>query len=290
MRVVLLGTAAGGGVPQWNCACGPCAAVRAGTLPARGQDCVAVSGNDRDWWLLNASPDIRTQLAGAARLAPGPGPRQSPVRGVLLTDGELDHTLGLLVLREGSGLTVHAPELVLRALTEDFAVRPMLDRYASWTWRVAPPGTAVPLAGGLRATAFPVGAKRPKYASTVDGDWVVAYRIEDPAGGGVLVYAPCLGGWPDGFDEVVADADCVLLDGTFHGAGELGSTTGGPSGQAGMGHLPMTDSLPRLANHPGVRWVYTHLNNTNPALDPASGERAGLGGAEILPDGTEFVL
>lgn len=285
----MLGTAAGGGVPQWNCACGPCAAVRSGRLPARTQDAVAVSGDGVRWWLVNASPDIGAQLAATPDLAPGPGPRDTPVRGVLCTDAELDHTLGLGVLRGAPGLTVHAPAAVLHALAPTRAV---LGTYGEWEWRQVEPGQPFELAGGVEVTAFGVGGKRPRYAADAPGPWVVAYRFRDPATGGVLLYAPCLASWPDGFDALVAEADVVLLDGTFHGPAEMGAATGRPSGQAAMGHLPIADSLPRLRRHPSTRRIYTHLNNTNPVLDPASPEHAEVtaAGAEVVPDGTVIAL
>ncbi|MFD4670981.1 pyrroloquinoline quinone biosynthesis protein PqqB [Lentzea sp. NPDC058450] len=287
MKAVLLGTTAGGGFPQWNCACALCVRARSGELPSRTQDCLAISADGTDWWLVNASPDIRTQIAACAVLNPGPGPRETPVRGALFTDAELDHTLGLLTLRGGAGLTVWAPGPVLHALKDQFDLRSVIDGYAPVAWRQVDGDFEL---GGLRVSAIPISGKRPKYArsSTVDGHWVVAYRFHDPATGGVLVYAPCLASWPPGFDEVVADASVVLLDGTFYAASEMGSATGSSSGQAAMGHLPITASLPELRRFPAVRRIYTHLNNTNPVLDPASPESAKLreAGVEVPLDGT----
>lgn len=292
MKAVLLGTTAGGGFPQWNCACGLCVRARSGSLPSRTQDCLAISGNGTDWWLVNASPDIRTQIAGCSFLNPGPGPRDTPVRGALFTDAELDHTLGLLTLRGGAGLTVWAPGTVLHALRDQFDLRTVIDGYAPVTWREVEADQFD--LGGLHVSAIPISGKRPKYArsSTVDGHWVVAYRFEDPVSGGVLVYAPCLASWPEGFDEVVAEADCVLLDGTFYAASEMGSATGSSSGQAAMGHLPITASLPELRRFPEVRRIYTHLNNTNPVLDPESAESLKLreAGVEVPLDGTVIEL
>ncbi|MEU4743780.1 pyrroloquinoline quinone biosynthesis protein PqqB [Actinosynnema sp. NPDC023658] len=291
MRAVVLGTAAGGGVPQWNCACGPCSAVRAGELPARTQDALAVTGDGVGWWLVNTSPDVGAQLAATPALAPGPGPRDTPVRGVLLTDAELDHTLGLAVLRNAPGLRVHAPEAVLHAL---MPTREVLATYGEWSWRPVEPERPFVLDGGLEVTAFPVSGKRPRYAaaSSAPDPWVVAYRFRDPATGGALLYAPCLASWPPGFDALVAEADVVLLDGTFHAPSEMGAATGRSSGQAAMGHLPIAHSLPRLAAHPTTRRIYTHLNNTNPVLDPASPEHAEVtgAGAEVVPDGTVIEL
>ncbi|MEC3978637.1 pyrroloquinoline quinone biosynthesis protein PqqB [Amycolatopsis sp. H20-H5] len=295
MRVLLLGTAAGGGFPQWNCACRLCTS----DAPPRGQDCVAVSADDRSWYLLNASPDIRAQILSSTALRAGPGPREIPLRGVLLTDAELDHSMGLLMLREAGGLPVWAPDAVLHALSQHFPARSIIDGYGGWDWL---PASSASL-GGLRVSVLPVSDKQPKYArsSTEDGPWVVAYRIVDPVTGGVLVYAPCLKSWPEGFDQLVEGASLVLLDGTFYAPDEMSGATKavGDGAQLAMGHLPIAGphgSLTRItrhrANRPGTRWAYTHLNNTNPIVDPASPEHAAVlaGGAELPGDGTEFEL
>ncbi|WP_020670609.1 pyrroloquinoline quinone biosynthesis protein PqqB [Amycolatopsis nigrescens] len=296
MKVLLLGTAAGGGFPQWNCACRLC---KSGA-PARGQDCIAVSAGE-GWYLINASPDIRAQVLACPALAAGPGPRDTPIRGALLTDGELDHTLGLLMLREGAGLQVWAPSTVRQALNEGFPLRGLVDAYGNWQWSPVHQGTEF---GGLRVHVLPVGDKRPKYARSSDatGPWVVAYRIEDPATGGALVYAPCLASWPPGFDEFTAGAGLVLLDGTFYSADEMsGATSGGAAHleQSVMGHLPIAGPSGSLAQirrlraaRPDVRWAYTHLNNTNPVLDPASPEHAAVlaSGVTLPEDGTIYKL
>ncbi|MFE0028569.1 pyrroloquinoline quinone biosynthesis protein PqqB [Amycolatopsis sp. NPDC059021] len=296
MKVILLGTAAGGGFPQWNCACRLC---KSGATP-RTQDCVAISADGRGWYLLNASPDIRAQILATAALRAGPGPREIPLRGVLLTDAELDHSLGLLMLREAGGLPVWAPDSVLHALSRHFPARSIIDGYGGWDWS----STSDIKLDSLVVRALPVSDKRPKYArsSTEDGPWVAAYRVEDPATGGVFVYAPCLRGWPDGFDELTDGADLVLLDGTFYAPDEMSGATRaqvGDGAQLAMGHLPIagpTGGLARIARrraaHPGTRWAFTHLNNTNPVLDPASAEHAAVlaGGAELPGDGTEFTL
>lgn len=294
MRVLLLGTAAGGGFPQWNCACRLCAACRAGdpAVPPRGQDCLAVSADGDHWYLVNASPDIRAQVLAAPALAPGPGPRDTPLRGALLTDAELDHALGLMLLREGGGLRVWAPPAVLHAVDTGFPIRGAVARYGDWSWES---DVDIP---GLSVTAFGVSDKRPKYVresgtnGLADGPWVVAYRIADPVTGGALVYAPCLATWPDGFDEFVAGATCVLLDGTFFSPEEMGGTGTSASAQRAMGHVPIRDSLERIAGHPDIRWLYTHLNNTNPVLDRNSPEYRLVrdAGADVPPDGTELVL
>jgi pyrroloquinoline quinone biosynthesis protein B len=286
MKAILLGTAAGGGYPQWNCACPMCA----GGYPARTQDCLAISATGRDWYLINASPDIRAQLLATSALRAGPGPRDTPLRGALLTDAELDHTLGLTMLREGSGLQIFAPAAVLTALQDGFPLRPLVARYGSWSWLPVPSEL-----DGMRVTTFPVSDKRPKYAvSSADAadPWVVAYRIDCPTG--TLVYAPCLATWPAGFDSFIADATAVILDGTFWSPDELSTTTALPAGaQPAMGHLPIVGPDGTLARRPpGPRWLYTHLNNTNPLLNPGSPEHTTLraANAEAPPDGTLLTI
>jgi pyrroloquinoline quinone biosynthesis protein B len=264
-------------------------------LPARTQDCVAVSADGTDWYLINASPDIRAQVLASKQLAAGPGPRDTPIRGVLLTDAELDHTLGLTMLREGAGLRVWAPPTVLHALQHDFPLQGIVSRYGAWSWE---PVTDSVTMGDLRVEVLPVSDKKPKYIqSTVDGPWVVAYKLTGP-GGGAVVYAPCLKTWPATFDTFIADASAVILDGTFYSPDEMsGATASGVASttQHAMGHIPIagpSGSLAQIARHPGKRWIYTHLNNTNPILDPTSPEHRQVlaAGAEAPPDGTELTL
>jgi pyrroloquinoline quinone biosynthesis protein B len=155
------------------------------------------------------------------------------------------------------------------------------------------------LAGGLVVTARPAGTKIPEYvpakAPAPPGPWATAYRIEDLAGGGVLVYAPCVGTWDSALDELCAEADCALVDGTFFTAGEEGTPGRSGPGPAVPGHPPVTGpdgTLEALARLLGVRRIYTHLGHGNPLLDPASAARARIAaeGVEVLPDGAELVV
>jgi pyrroloquinoline quinone biosynthesis protein B len=248
--VRVLGTAAGGGLPQWNCGCDVCSTARVcGSY--RSQDCLAVTGNGSDWFLINASPDLRTQLLALPEFAPPSGTRLSPLRGVLLTSGELDHTVGLLGLREAADLTVYATRTVWHGL----AIRDTLAAYTSLQWVQLIPGQPLSIEGGVVVTSFAPGTKPPRYAADAPGpEWTVALRLSSGASGRSLVYAPGLAEWSDEFAAGLAGADIVLLDGTFGTDDELPSMTGG--------HLPIADTLPRLLV--GPRYVYTHLNNTNP--------------------------
>ncbi len=300
MLIRILGTAAGGGLPQWNCACQLCEAARGGErdVPSRMQDCLAISGEGEAWYLVNASPDIRAQILATPVLRPGPGPRETPIRGVLLTDAELDHTLGLLMLREGAALRVFGSEAVLDALRRDLPIREVLDPYGRWSWTPVTPGAAFGLDGErIRVTPFAVGDKRPRYAagSRTPGPWVIAYRFDDTATGGCIVYAPCLASWPAGFDELIAGVDCVLLDGTFWTGAEMSGSVGRDAPARSMGHLPIDGpggSLRALQRHPGPRRLVTHLNNTNPVAATHSPERAVLRahGIDVAGDATELEL
>lgn len=301
MRLRILGTAAGGGLPQWNCACPGCARARAaGPRAWRTQECLAVSVSPDAWYLVNASPDVRAQILAAPGLAPPDGTRHTPLRGVLLTDGELDHTAGLLALREGAALDLYAPPAVLAALDGPFPLRTLLAPYGSARWHAVGSGPgedALLLDGGrLRVTAVPVSDKHPRYAagSGAPGPWAVAYRFDDTTTGAAALYAPSLARWPDALDDALAGVGCLILDGTFWSEDEMARATGGRgSGARAMGHLPVDGpdgTLVRLRGRSGMRCFYTHLNNTNPLADPASPERAALGGApvEIPSDGTEI--
>ncbi|MFD5085155.1 pyrroloquinoline quinone biosynthesis protein PqqB [Kitasatospora sp. NPDC058406] len=312
----MLGTAAGGGLPQWNCGCDGCATARR-TGAVRSQDCLAVSADGAAWYLVNASPDLRSQLLATPELAPAPGTRATPLRGVLLTSGELDHTLGLVTLREAAELSVHATEPVRAALHEAFPVGPLIAPYAKTHWHTVTPGTAVELAGGLLAEPLALGGKRPRYAAagppgerrtargsgTAPGgagtaagadrtDWVIGYRFSDTAGRARAVYAPGVAAWTPALDRAVSGADLVILDGTFATDDELAERTGGARTSRGMGHLAVEDSLPHLARHPGPRYLYTHLNNTNPLAHRGSPEAVALApvlaaaGAGVAEDGT----
>ncbi|WP_374209215.1 pyrroloquinoline quinone biosynthesis protein PqqB [Kitasatospora sp. A2-31] len=293
----MLGTSAGGGVPQWNCGCGGCTTARR-TGTARTQDCLAVSADGAAWYLVNASPDLRGQLLAAPELAPAPGSRETPLRGALLTSAELDHTLGLLTLREAAALTVHATLPVRYALHSGFPVGPLLAPYTKARWHTVAPGQPVELDGGLRAEPLALGGKRPRYAADLPGegwegrsDWVVGYRFTAAGSRSCAVYAPGLAAWTPAVDRAVAGADVVILDGTFSTDDELAGRTGGARTSRGMGHLAVRDSLPHLARLPGPRYLYTHLNNTNPLAHPGSPGTGALArelaaaGAAVAEDG-----
>ncbi len=297
MHLRVLGSAAGGGYPQWNCTCRLCQRVRSKGPNAHGRShaCLAASATGKHWYLLNATPDVRFQIESFPQLHPGPGLRETPVRGVLLTDAELDHTLGLLILREGTSLEVFATAAVLAALAEAFPIRQILHSYAPFRWQEVEPGEAFLLdEGKLRVRAFRLGAKRPRYAtdSKIGGDWVVGYRFEDLETGGVAVYAPAIEAWTSELDAQLSGAHCAFIDGTFWTDNEMIRVGASRLTAREMGHLQISGaggSAERLAAWPIPRKVYLHINNTNPILDDESAESRFLPGMgiEVGWDGME---
>ncbi|XVQ14002.1 pyrroloquinoline quinone biosynthesis protein PqqB [Spirillospora sp. CA-255316] len=276
MRLLVLGTAAGGGVPQWNCACPGCAAARAEPGRRRRHASIAVEAEAGRWYVVNATPDIGEQIEECAELHPGPGTRDTPLAGVVLTDAELDHTLGLPRLREASGLRVVATETVRAALSDGLHLDKVLAPYAGLSWTPLPEKAPEALDGGpLEVQGIRVSGKRPRYAAGLDGAagdaWVVALRVRDARDGKVAVYAPALAGWPPELDTALRGADCVFVDGTFWDDEEPRRTGISERTSTGMGHLPVTGpggTAERLAALPAARRLYTHLNNTNPLTDP----------------------
>jgi pyrroloquinoline quinone biosynthesis protein B len=276
MRLLVLGTAAGGGVPQWTCACPGCAAARVEPGRRRRHASIAVEAEPGRWYVVNATPDIGEQIEECAELHPRPGTRDTPLAGVVLTDAELDHTLGLPRLREASGLRVVATGAVRAALSDGLHLDEVLAPYAGLSWTPLPEKAPEALDGGpLEVQGIRVSGKRPRYAAGLDaaaGDaWVVALRVRDMRDGKVFVYAPALADWPAELDTALRGADCVFVDGTFWDDEEPRRTGISERTSTGMGHLPVTGpggTAERLAALPAARRFYTHLNNTNPLTDP----------------------
>jgi pyrroloquinoline quinone biosynthesis protein B len=299
MWVRVLGSAAGGGYPQWNCACPPCRAVRDGSRPARPrtQSSVAVSADSRRWFLLNASPDVRAQIEAFPALHPAGGPdgtRGVPLQAVLLTDAELDHTLGLLLLREGGGLVLHATAATRDTLHDGTALLRTLEAYCPVQWRPVVPGADVPLADGLSYRAFDVPTtKRPRFGPGSGDGRVVGYRLTDERSGRALVHLPVLQELTPEVRAELDDCSCLLVDGTCWSDDELVRLGRGGRTARAMGHLPIGGpggSLEQLAPLPVERRIYVHVNNTNPVLLEDSPERRAVEehGMEVAVDGLEL--
>lgn len=298
MLLLTLGTAAGGGVPQWNCACPGCSGARAHPDRRRSHDSLAVLGHGPSSWLLvNAGPDITDHLETHTELRPGAGEERTPVVRVLLTDAELDHTLGLLRLREARHVEIYATAPVRKALRERLALDTVLTPYTTLTWRDLPPTGRTPaVVAGIELSAVPLSTKRPRYAADAseDATWVVAARLHDPVSGRTALYAPALAAWTEGFAKEAAGADCVFVDGTFWDDEEPRRLGISDRTSTGMGHLPVEGpggTAERLAQLP-ARCLYTHLNNTNPLVDPLAPQHGVLRGwgLEVAQDGMVIEL
>lgn len=303
MEVRILGSAAGGGFPQWNCNCPNCARQRAGVgaLRARNQSSIAVSPDGERWILVNASPDVRQQLNALPGLHSRHRPRETALAGIVLVDSQIDHAAGLLILRESSRpLALYATERVHSDLNGGFPVIPMLAHYCGVRWHRIPTGgepfEVSPLTQ-LRFTAVPLNSKPPPYSphreAPEDGD-NIGLLIEQRPGGKRLFYAPGLGEFEPRLEQPMASAHCLLVDGTAWSDDELAQRGVGDKRACAMGHLPqsgpggMIEALRRF----DARKILIHINNTNPILDEASAERATLygEGIEVARDGMQFTL
>ncbi|MQA11818.1 MAG: pyrroloquinoline quinone biosynthesis protein PqqB [Pseudonocardiaceae bacterium] len=294
MWLRVLGSAAGGGFPQWNCGCPACRAVRDGSRPCqpRTQSSIVVSGDYRRWFLLNASPDIRAQIESFPALHPHDD-RATPLDAVLLTDAELDHTLGLLLLREGRGVELHATDTVHETLCEGTSLLRTLGRYCPVEWRPVVPEADVSLGNGVSYRAFDVPTtKRTRFGPGKEHGRVVGYRLTDERSGQAAVYLPGVQELTPAVREQLDDCACLLVDGTCWQDDELIQL--GLAGKTAreMGHLPVggpDGSLELLSPLPIERKIYIHINNTNPILLEDAPERRIVEerGMEVAMDGLE---
>jgi pyrroloquinoline quinone biosynthesis protein B len=288
----VLGSAAGGGSPQWNCGCPVCAAVRCRPGLARSQSSVAVSADHRRWFLINASPDVRAQIEAFPGLHPHEGNRTTPVEAVLLTDAELDHTLGLLLLREAEVLRLYATPAVHKTLCDGSGILRTLEHYCQVEWQAIVPGADVRLADGLSCGAFDVPTtKRPRFGPDGDHGRVVGYRLTDERGG-TLVYLPGVQALTPAVRAEIEGCECLLIDGTCWRDDEL--VRHGLAGKTSreMGHLPIDGPDGSLAQLPSLgvgRTIFVHMNNTNPILLEDAPERRIVedSGMEVAMDGLE---
>jgi pyrroloquinoline quinone biosynthesis protein B len=306
MLVRVLGSAAGGGFPQWNCGCPNCRGVRVGAIraTARTQESVAVSADGEDWYLVNASPEIRAQIESFPPLHPR-RPRHSPIQGIFLTNGDLDHCLGLLSLRESHPLVVYATEPVYRGFSEDNVLFRTLQRFPEQvTWRPLKAGREDEVAGaggrpsGLVVQPIAVPGKPPIHLEgrhAPDPEEGVGLRFREPASGRVLAYFSGVAALTPAVRAALDDADAVFFDGTFWSSDELIALGVGEKRAEQMAHLPVGGpggSLAALRDLRARHRVYIHLNNTNPILRDDSPERAAVNAAgwEVARDGMTIEL
>ncbi|MEM7527800.1 MAG: pyrroloquinoline quinone biosynthesis protein PqqB [Pseudomonadota bacterium] len=295
MRIIVLGTAAGGGLPQWNCGCKNCMDAREGRIATATQSSIAVSGDGQSWIVFNASPDIRQQLTATPALYPR-ALRDTPIAAVLLTNGDVDHVAGLLTLREKSAFDLYATAEIHAALDANpiFGVAdPALVKR-----RTIALGDRLELPGSLTTDIFAVPGKVPLYQEEGEveteamGETTIGVRLTD--GEKVAYYIPGCAAVPDDLIARLQDGDLLLFDGTVWENDEMPRLGAGPKTGKRMGHVPMKGaggSMERLSALPGRR-VFIHVNNTNPVLQPDGPERAAVyaAGWELAADGLEFML
>jgi pyrroloquinoline quinone biosynthesis protein B len=298
LTAIVLGSAAGGGFPQWNCRCPVCQLAWSGDgrVRARTQASLAVTADGDNWVLINASPDLPQQLRNTGALHPRAGTRATPIKAVLLTGAEIDQVTGLLSLREREPFTICATATTLASLADN----PMFGALAAdvVARRAAVPGETLRLPGGLEAQMFLVPGKAPLY---LEGDnpetaseTAANVGIEISAGGARIAYIPGAAAVTAAMRERIARAGALFFDGTLFRDDEMiTSGTGAKTGRR-MGHMPIDGRDGSLAALDGVaaRRIYVHINNTNPILVEGSPERATVerNGWEIAEDGMEIVL
>lgn len=296
MKCLVLGSAAGGGFPQWNCACKHCALARAGDARAkpRSQASVALSADGESWLLVGASPDLRQQILANQELAPRAA-RHSPIAGVVLVSADVDGIAGLLVLREQSPFRIFAPESTLRILAEN---RLFASLDPSLVERVPiAAGVPVETGFGLTLTLLAMPGKIPLYhedRGAAEAQAAITYAARVAGGGRTVVVAPACAEVTDGVLDKLRGADVLFFDGTLFADNEMIQAGLGTKTGRRMGHVSVSGpdgSLARLAGHSGRR-IYVHINNSNPMLLEDSAERAMVtaAGFEVGYDGMSFAI
>lgn len=306
MKIKVLGSAAGGGFPQWNCNCANCSAARAQSpaVQPRTQSSIIVGGGAASggWLLVNASPDILAQIRATPCLQPARARRDSGIAAVLLMDAQIDHVTGLLMLRESSRpLPVYATAPVLADLHGGLPLLDVLAHYCGTEEHaLALDGRPFAIAGveGVSLQAIALNSKAPPYSphrhDPQPGD-NIGLLLADPASGRKAFYAPGLGEIDDAVAQAMDEADVLLLDGTFWREDEMIALGLSAKPARSMGHIPQGGAgnmLDRLARHAGKRRILIHINNSNPVLREDSPERAELDrlGIELAFDGMEITL
>ena len=304
LRIRVLGASAGGGFPQWNCNCRNCDGVRKGSLRAtpRTQSSIALSGDDVNWVLFNASPDLLAQVKNFAELQPARSIRDTAIRSVVLMDAQIDHTTGLLMLREGRPLEIYCTDMVREDLSTGNPLFKILGHYCRINWHEVPTGrgNSFPVIGAeeLSFTAVPSKSNAPPYSphrdKPLEGD-NIGMRITDPRSGKVLFYAPGLGEIEPHLKPFLEEADVLMVDGTFWTDDEMIKLGLSKKHARDIGHLPQSGAggmMEVLKPLKASRKILIHINNTNPILDEDSDERRQLAGAgiEVAYDGMDVKL
>jgi len=310
MHLRILGSAAGGRFPQWNCGCGNCVAVRENARQKkfagkpRTQAQLALSSDGSSWFLAGASPDLAFQIDATPQLHPR-ALRDSPIAGIVLGSADLDHVLGLLLLRELQPLRVYAAPSVLRILREENSMFGMLNRVdPQVVWTPMNGDMPFPLRdtenkdSGLSCEAVFLSGRYPKYvkstglAHEATAALFFAAGSPHPPSKKRIAYIPAVEKLDDALIAKVEGADVLLLDGTFWSDDELIRIQGNGQTAHQMGHIPVEESLGLLKNVKVGRRIYIHINNTNPILNEASPEHRAVraAGWEVAEDNWHLEL
>jgi pyrroloquinoline quinone biosynthesis protein B len=282
IRIHILGSSAGGGLPQWNCCCVNCVAARTGRIASQTQSSIAISTDSFDGcFLINASPDLARQIETVRQLQPSCSPvagtRNTPIAGVFLTNADIDHALGLLLLRQqDTPVVVYASDETKMALTW---IGDVLTRFCGIEWRS--------ISTDFQPLKANIGFRMIELRTSV------AFQFRDTVSGATALFAPSVDELTDELRHAVKGSSVVIFDGTFWTDGELAAVRPGARSAREMNHLPISDgSLEVLRQSPARRKIYTHINNTNPILMPGSPERARVeqAGIGIARDGLEIDL
>jgi pyrroloquinoline quinone biosynthesis protein B len=300
MVIEILGSAAGGGVPQWNCACRQCEAARSGQIETRTQCSVAITADGRRWILVNASPDLRSQLVRFGSQPPS-WTRQSPIEAILLSDADLDHILGLFLLREDElPVSIHASSAIKEAVETGLRITEILSYYCGVRWVTSPSrfepllcrdGTEI----GLEYRAIEIKGPGPRYRRDDHRSCRLCYLIRESATGKTVLVAPAVAQFEPQLLAALGQADAILFDGTFWSDKDFEKSGLGNFQMTELlqSHLPiLSGSLDRLAPLPAKHKVYLHINNTNPILWNSGPERRRLDefGIKVAADGSRIEI
>jgi len=304
MRIRILGSAAGGRFPQWNCGCGNCVAVRDGKFPgkARTQAQLALTADGSAWFLAGACPDLAFQIESSPDLHPR-ALRDSPIAGVVLGSADLDHVVGLLMLRELQPLRVYAAPSILRILREENSMFGMLNRVEpQLVWTSMNPDRPFPLlsaegkSSGLRCEIHYLSGRYPKYVKTAAADLArdeaTAVLFFESASGKRVAYVPAIDSLSDVLLKKIRHTDLLLFDGTFWSDDELRRVQGDGETAHQMGHMPVQETMRLLQNIEVRCKMFIHLNNTNPMLNEESPEYKAVrkAGWEVAEDNWQLEL
>ena len=303
MKVRVLGSGAGGGFPQWNCNCHNCHRLRHNTMngKAHSQSSIAVSTDNKNWLLINTSPDIRSQLEAFPAIQPKEGIRDTGIKAILLIDSQIDHTTGMLMLREGKPLEVYCTDMVKQDLSTGFPLFTMLKDYCTVNHHAIPvdgSSFTIPAIEDLRFYTQALKSKAPPYSphrhDPHEGD-NIGVIIEQISTGKKVFYSPGLGEIEPHVMTAMQEVDCLLVDGTFWTDDEMCTQNISHKKAREIGHLPQSGPGGMIEVLSGVakaRKILIHINNTNPILDDDSEQRKILdaAGIEVAYDGLEIDL